>query len=199
MGAGMPTTLRFALPVALLLAAATTARAESKPDADNYAWQVAATDATLMTAAFAGFSLEGKDASLGYVASNTLMTVGGIGYFLGAPIVHIAHKRYGRAGVSIAIRTGLPMIAGVVAAQFKSCSPNEFLCGLEEFGTGFAVGAVVAAVVDSTLIAPWSSKSAVESEEPPVAVAPRAPARLSISPRLVATPDIAMLGVGGRF
>src|SRR6185503_17370067 len=61
MRAGMATTIRFALPVALLLAAATTARAESNPAADNYAWQVAATDATLIGAAVAGFSLEGKD------------------------------------------------------------------------------------------------------------------------------------------
>lgn len=193
----MPTSIRFALPVALLLAATASARADSKPAADNYGWQVAATDATLISAAFAGFSLEGKDGSLNYVPSNTLMAVGGIGYFLGAPIVHIAHKRYGRAGVSIAIRTGLPMFAGVVASQFKSCSPSEFLCGLEEFGTGFAVGAVAAAVVDSALIAPWSSKSTAEPE--PLAVAPRAPARPIISPRLVATPDIAMLGIGGQF
>ena len=196
----MPTTIRFALPVALLLAVASFARAESKPApaADNYAWQVAATDATLMSAAFAGFSLEGKDGSLNYIPSNTMMAVGGIGYFLGGPIVHIAHKHYGRAGVSLAIRTGLPMAFGVVAAQFKSCSPNEILCGLDEFATGFAVGAVTAAVVDSTLIAPWSSKSTAEPE-PPVAVTPRTSARLSLSPRLVATPDIAMLGVGGRF
>jgi len=159
---------------------------------------VAATDATLIGAAFTGFSLEGRDASIDYVASNTLMAVGGIGYFVGAPIVHIAHKRYGRAGVSLAIRTGLPMALGVFAAQFKSCNPNDLFCGLDEFATGFAVGAVAAAVVDSTLIAPWSSKSAAEPE-PPVAATPRAPARLSVSPRLVATPDIAMLGVGGQF
>ena len=196
----MATTIRLALPVALLLAATASARAESKPAADNYGWQVAATDATLIGAAFAGFSLEGKDGSLNYVPSNTLMAVGGIGYFLGGPIVHIAHKRYGRAGVSIAIRTGLPIFGGAIAARFATCNPNELqlLCGMDEFAMGFAIGAVAAAVVDSTLIAPWSSRSAAEPE-PPVAVAPRAPARLTISPRLVATPDIAMLGVGGQF
>ena len=194
----MATTIRFALPVALLLAAASSARAESKPAADNYAWQVAATDATLIGAAVAGFSLEGKDGSLNYIPSNTLMAVGGIGYFLGGPLVHIAHKHYGRAGISAAIRAGLPIFAGAVAARFATCSPNEILCGLDEFAMGFAAGAVAAAVVDSTLIAPWSSRSVAEPE-PPVAVAPRAPARLTISPRLVATPDIAMLGVGGQF
>ena len=194
----MPTTIRFALPVAILLAAAASARAESKPAADNYAWQVAATDATLIGAAFAGFSLAGKDASLNHAASNTLMTVGGIGYFVGAPIVHIVNKRYGRAGVSAAIRAGLPMAFGVFAAQFATCDSKTLFCGMDEFAAGFAVGAVAAAVVDSTLIAPWSSRSTAEPE-PPVAAAPRAPARLSISPRVVATPDIAMVGVGGRF
>jgi hypothetical protein len=193
----MPTTIRFVLPVALLLAATASARAESKPAADNYGWQVAATDATLLGAAFTGFSLEGRDASIDYVASNTLMAVGGIGYFVGAPIVHLAHKRYGRAGVSIAIRTGLPMALGAFAAQFATCSPQALFCGMDEFATGFAVGAVAAAVVDSTLIAPWSSKSAVEPE--PVAGVSRAPARPSISPRLVATPGLAMLGIGGQF
>jgi hypothetical protein len=183
----MPTTIRFVLPVALLLAATASARAESKPAADNYGWQVAATDATLLGAAFTGFSLEGRDASIDYVASNTLMAVGGIGYFVGAPIVHLAHKRYGRAGVSIAIRTGLPMALGAFAAQFATCSPQALFCGMDEFATGF----------DSTLIAPWSSKSAVEPE--PVAGVSRAPARPSISPRLVATPGLAMLGIGGQF
>src|SRR5262245_10064440 len=95
------TTIRFALPVVLLLAAAPGARAESEPAApvapaasNSYAWQVLAANAAAIGIGAAGFSLEGKDGSLNYIPTNTMMGVGIGGYFLGGTVVHAAHGRW---------------------------------------------------------------------------------------------------------
>ncbi len=194
----MTRTIRFALPVALLLAAATGARAQTPPadGGSNYRWQVATTDAAAIGAGLTGFALEGRDGALGYVPSNALMGIGIGGYFLGGPIVHMAHKEYARAGVSLLVRLALPIVGGAIGGRFATCTPDQFLCGLEEMGKGMEVGAVVAAVVDSLLIT-WDRTPAAEPERIPTAS--RAPAGLLISPRLVATPNVAIAGVGGRF
>jgi hypothetical protein len=194
------TMIRVALPIALLLAA-TTARAQSEPaPISSYRWQAATADAVAVTAAVAGFSLEGTDGSLDYVPSNMLMGIGIGGYYLGAPIVHAAHRHFGRAGVSLALRVGLPVLGGAIGSQFANCGPNEFLCGLDEFGKGFAAGAAAAVFVDNVLL--FLLPSADETPDHAVTTV-RSPARpassLQIEPRLAAAPNAAMLGVGGRF
>jgi hypothetical protein len=194
----MTTTIRFALPVALLLAVASSARAQTPPadGESNYRWQVAATDAAVIGAGLAGFALEGRDGGLGYVPSNTLMGIGIGGYFLGAPIVHLAHKEYARAGISLLVRFGLPIVGAAIGARFATCTPDQFLCGFEEMGKGMEVGAVAAAVVDTVLI---TSDRMPAAEPERIPTASRAPAGPLISPRLVATPNAAIVGVGGRF
>jgi len=196
----MRTTIRLALPVALLLAASVARAESSEPGGGDtsYRWQVATTDAILMGTAIAGFSLEGKDASLDYVASNTMMTVGGFGYLLGAPIVHATHGRWGRAGLSLLLRVAIPATGATIGAVIgkATCTPGEWFCGLDEMGKGVAVGAVVAAVVDSVLIASPRTARELETER---TVARRPSAGASLSPQLVATPNLALVGLGGRF
>jgi hypothetical protein len=188
--------IRFALPVALLLAA-TAARAQSEPaPISSYRWQAVTADAVAMSAAIAGFSLEGKDGSLNYVPSNTMMGLGIVGYYLGAPTVHAAHRHFGRAGVSLALRVGLPLVGGAIGARMATCSPSEWLCGLEEFGAGFAVGAAAAVVVDNVLL---FSLPTSDAEPERTASAARPTRGLHIEPRLAAGPNATMLGVGGRF
>jgi hypothetical protein len=188
-------TIRRALGMAVLLAAA-NAHAESEPaDAGGgYRWQVAATDAGVIAAAAAGFALEGRG-FLDNVPSNMLMGVASAGYFLGAPVVHLAHREYGRAGISIILRVGLPIVGGAIGARLASCSRDEWLCGLDEFAKGFALGAVTAAIVDSAFVAPGSPSHV----EPDRVVARRPPPAVRLSPRLVAAPNVALLGVGGSF
>ena len=198
MRADMIKTIRIALPVALLLAA-TSARAQSEAAAAaGYRWQVAATDVAAIGAAAAGFALEGRDGALGYVPSNTLMGVGIGGYFLGAPIVHLTHDEYARAGLSLLARVALPVVGAAIGARFATCAPNGYqaLCGLEEMGRGMQVGAVVAAVVDSAFITAGSTS---ETAPERIAAAPRPRAGVGITPRLAATPNAAMLGIGGQF
>jgi hypothetical protein len=195
------TTIRIALPIALLLAAA-TARAQSEPSpaARSYHWQATVADAAAMTSAVAGFSLEGKDGALGYVPSNTLMTVGISGYFLGAPIIHAANKHYGRGAASLVMRVGLPIVGAWVASRFTDCTPDKFLCGLEELGKGMMTGAAVAVVIDNVLLHALSGDDAEPAPAPvPVAARPRAPTTFTLAPRLAAGPNAAMFGVGGQF
>jgi len=193
-----PTTIRFALPIAILLAAA-AARAQSEPSPTrSYRWQTTAADAAAVSAAVAGFALEGKDGALGYVPSNTLMTIGISGYFLGAPIVHVANKHYGRAAASLALRVGLPIVGAAIGARFADCTGDRFLCGLDEMGKGMMAGAAAAVVVDNVLLYALSANDAA-TESAPVAARPRSLAGLSLTPRLAAAPDAAMLGVGGQF
>jgi len=192
----MITPLRLALTAAVVLAAS-TARARSQPseDAGGYRWQIAATDVAFIGAAAGGLALEGRGV-LDNLPSNMLMGIGIPGYFLGAPVVHVAHREYGRAGISLALRLGLPILGGAIGARFASCTPGEWLCGLDEFGKGFATGAIVAAIVDTALIAPGARADA----EPEAALAARPPAaRMTVAPRLVAAPNVAMLGLGGSF
>jgi hypothetical protein len=192
----MSTPLRLALTAAVLLAAS-TARAQSQPteEAGGYRWQIAATDVAFIGATAGGLALEGRGV-LDNLPSNMLMGIGIPGYFLGAPIVHVAHREYGRAGVSLALRLGLPILGGAIGARFASCTPGEWLCGLDEFGKGFATGAVVAAILDTAFVAP----GARTTEEPEsVAVARPHAARTTVAPRLVAAPNVAMLGLGGSF
>jgi hypothetical protein len=194
----IPATIRFALPIALLLAA-TTARAQSEPaPTGSYRWQATATDAAAVTAAVAGFALEGKDRALGNVPSNAMMTIGISGYFLGAPIVHVANKHYGRAAVSLALRVGLPILGGAIGARSADCTADQFLCGLEEMGKGMMIGGAAAVVVDNLLLYALPGDDAA-AEPAPVAARPRSEAGLSLTPRLAAGPNAAMLGVGGQF
>lgn len=192
----MSTPLRLALTAAVLLAASTArAQSQSAEDAGGYRWQIAATDVAFIGATAGGLALEGRGV-LDNLPSNMLMGIGIPGYFLGAPIVHVAHREYGRAGVSLALRLGLPILGGAIGARFASCTPGEWLCGLDEFGKGFATGAVVAAILDTAFVAP----GARTTEEPEsVAVARPHAARTTVAPRLVAAPNVAMLGLGGSF
>src|SRR3954463_1064580 len=105
------------------LAAAPSARGQTAPadGGNSYRWQVAATGPPVIGAGLAGFALEGRDGALGYVPSNMLMGIGIGGYFLGGPIVHLAHKEYARAGVSLLVRLGLPMVGGAIGARFATC------------------------------------------------------------------------------
>ena len=203
----MTDTIRLALAVALLLASA-SARAQSEPAAtgESYRWQIATTDAVLISTATLGFSIEGPHGSASYVPSHTMIAVGGVGYFLGAPIVHLAHKQYARAGASLALRVGLPILGAVIGNRAASCSgSHDDWCGLDQAADGFWAGAVAAAVLDSLVITPGPTPAAEPARIPTAAqperapTAARAPEGVHLAPRLVAAPNLAMIGLGGQF
>lgn len=133
------------------------------------------------------------------VLSNGLLLAGGFGYLLGGPAVHVAHERYGRAVGSLALRFALPIVGAGIGAMLATCSGNELVCGGGEMAAGMAAGVVAASAIDVGFIAAGSWPDRPAPARPAPAPMP-APGRLSsISPRLVATPELAFVGVGGRF
>jgi hypothetical protein len=84
----------------------------------------------------------------------------GVGtYLLGAPIIHLLHRRPGRALGSLALRAGLPLGAALLleASHKNSCPSSSTQCddlsGLGLFVGGIIGGAVVASVLDTALLA----------------------------------------------
>lgn len=170
------------------------ARVDRPPPGTGYHLQMLAVDAASITTAITGFAVEANHYNPR--VSDVLVGAGMGGYVLGGPIVHLAHRQYGRAGISLALRVGLPIVGGLVGLSTATCHPDEWLCGVGELAAGFAIGSAAAVVIDNAFIVP-SGHSTVDAG--PVAATARPSAALRIAPRLVAAPNVAVFGVGGQF
>ena len=192
----MPLT-RLLVVTSLLAGLAGVARAEDgavDPAVRNYHLQIAATDVVAAGAFFGGNALESESNPTGDV----LMAGGGLTYALGGPLVHVAHRNYGRAAISVGLRVLLPIVGANVGVAFSSCDRGKdfgSLCYLDDMAAGFLVGAAVAATADNLLVTPWTMPGA-ETTGPRVA---HATPSLSLTPRIVATQDRAVFALGGRF
>jgi hypothetical protein len=113
------------------------------------------------------------------------------GYFLGGPIVHMAHGEYWRAIGSLGLRIGAP-IAGAFLGAGLLCQNRggEWGC-LGEALLGLIAGALAAAAIDASAIA-WE-KVPVEKQKP------KAFAPTAFTPLLLPREGGAELGVGFRF
>jgi hypothetical protein len=116
---------------------------QSEPEID-YRWQIFLADSASLA-----FALSGSEKGV---------TVGALGYLLAAPIVHLAHDEGGRAGLSLALRLGLPIVAasaGAALTKHACADPDD--CdddgSLEGAILGFGLGMLTAMVVDTVLIA----------------------------------------------
>jgi hypothetical protein len=146
----------------------------------DYRYQLLATDA----------------ASIGLMLSfnKTAATAGGVGYLLGAPIIHGAHDEGGRALASFGIRLGGPVAGFLLTAALLTaheCNPDRD-DGCDNSGDipllvlGTIVGAAAAVVIDDVLIAK-----------------PRTITRqvgLSLAPTVMVDRDRrTSIGIGGQF
>jgi hypothetical protein len=190
----MPNTFARLLTLASLTCGlAGVARAEdapSDPSVRDYHLQILATDVGAAGAFIGGNALENKLGATGDV----VMVAGGVTYALGGPVVHVAHGNYGRAAISLGLRVLLPIVGANVGVAFSSCDRNQTfanLCYLDDMAAGFLVGAATAAAADNLLVTPWTTAT--------TETAPARTTRLSLSPRIVANQDRAILGLGGRF
>ena len=171
-------------------------RVETPPPGTGYHLEVLAIDAASLTTAITGGVIEGNHAYSPRV-SDVLLGAGVSGYVLGGPIVHLAHRQYGRAGISLALRVGLPMLGAVVGLSTASCRPDEWFCGVGQAAAGVAIGSAAAMVIDNMFVVPSAHHSSLDPA--PVAARARPSAALRVAPRLVAAPNVAVLGVGGQF
>jgi hypothetical protein len=107
----------------------------------------------------------------------------GIGTFiLAGPIVHAAHRRWGRMGLSLAARTALPF-AGLMVGAGGCTQGGDCASGL----IGLTVlGMVAASIVDASALA----------YEP---ITPPASARPTVQPALSLARDRLWLGASGMF
>jgi hypothetical protein len=171
-------------------------RADTPLPSTGYHLQMLAVDAASVASALTGFAIEG-DHQYNPRVSEVLRGAGMGGYALGGPIVHLAHRQYGRAGISLALRVGLPILGAAVGAWSATCHPDEWFCGVGEAVAGFAIGSAAAIGIDNAFVVPSAGPSTVDPG--PVAATAHPSAGLRLAPRLVATPNVAVLGAGGQF
>jgi hypothetical protein len=109
-------------------------------------------------------------------------------YVLGAPVVHAAHDRWGRALGSTALRLGMPLLGGMIGASIHPGDNHDDWSGL--IG-GIMVGMVVAMVADTAVLSAGASEP---PREPNTRVA-----RSSWGPMVHAGRNQVSAGIGGAF
>lgn len=114
---------------------------------------------------------------LGPISQHAELTAYGVtGYFLAAPIVHLAHGRGAQAAQSLALRVGLPFFAGflgyklgpsdTVCASYGSldgapsapgggCGDEGSIVGM---GLGILAGGITAMVLDATYLTHYEKR-----------------------------------------
>jgi hypothetical protein len=141
---------------AALAVSASTIQSASAEDR-WYGWQPMLTDAASVTFMLGSIKYVSRPAAL--------LSLGVGGYVLGSPTVHAAHGNWGRAGVSLGLRVGLPTLGFVIAAKATSRRHGQFSDHEMSGGiVGAALGVIAAAVIDYA----WLSKQTISAPAPRV-------------------------------
>lgn len=140
--------LRVGLVASLLCLLPSVARAEDRAapvetEPHWYGWQPLVADASALTLTWAAVRATG-DAGVPVFTS----------YFIAAPVVHLAHKQWGAAAGSLALRLIVPITTAVILQ--RDCSDYEG-CELQSAATGFMVGMGVASLIDAFALS-WEPK-----------------------------------------
>ena len=131
-----------------------------------YGWQTLAIDAAAITLVFGALALQEDD------ASPLIGVLGAATYGIGAPVVHVVHRNYGRALGSLGMRVLAPIAIGLIGVQLEDCSGDELFCGAAGLVIGGLIGISGAMAVDSAALA----------YETPRAPAPSAASTFVVSP-----------------
>jgi hypothetical protein len=189
-----------ALAAVVLVSVANPAHAEESTlqpavtmKAEWYGWQTLLVDSVTLGT----IPLElGSSVSFAKTPSASYLLVGSLsGYALGAPLVHAAHGHWQRGLADLGLHVGALAVGGLVGGAAggmpTSCDVKLAGCFTQSNNSvmvGAMLGAVLASVVDSSLLA-WDAKPREAAEE-------RAP---RWSPTAVALPGGAVGGVAGTF
>ncbi|MBA3454560.1 MAG: hypothetical protein H0T42_15835 [Deltaproteobacteria bacterium] len=117
------------------------------------------------------------------------MMVGALGFtsfVTTAPVIHFAHGNVGRGFLSLGARILLPAVVGSTLAVGLNLEEHDDAYGTA-MGTGFAVGAVAAIVLDWFVLTPSTVRRAAEHPVPHVA------------PTFSASTEHVFLGLGGSL
>lgn len=151
-------------------------------EATWYGWQVLIADVATV-----GLTVTAANTD----ASDVLIPAAFGNYLLAAPVIHAAHGNWGRAGLSLGVRTVIPVATGGIFYAASRCDPPSTSNPDADPGWcfdgvaaafGAVLGAVVASAVDSSAIA-WKRQQPAPT----------------IAPTLGVTKTAAWLGVAGQF
>lgn len=169
-------------------------RAAPESTARNwYGWEIVAADATsgLAVAVAAGILR---------VDIGEAILIGGIGYLVGGPIVHLANGEGGGAARSLGLRLLLPVAVGALGAGIGALAAGDgrsVLCSSER-----ACGALFGGIIGVGIAIPiamaidWGNAS---TSLPPSSPASTGSHEASLTPLVVVTPDIKAMMLVGRF
>lgn len=135
-----------------------------------YGWQTILVDAGTVALAFATMTpgCDGCGREVGVVSATVFVA----GYALGAPIVHVAHGRPLTGLGSFGLRVVLPVLGAYIGLAAVPCPPSrEEGCGLGALPLGFAIGAMVASVIDAAALA-WEERPVVAETPAAISFAP---------------------------
>jgi hypothetical protein len=122
-------------------------------------------------------------------------SVGAFGYALGGPIIHLAHGHAGKAGGSLGLRLGAPVVGVLIGFGIDDCERTnghreDEWCGFEGAIGGFIVGIALAVLVDAAVIA---------NEDVEAGVPHRAETGVRLRPDIRVANNRAQLSLAGSF
>ena len=139
------------------LAVATTARAQPQPEPDpglettSYRNTTMLVDALSIGAIGLAFASEGPGGRDSRV-TGPLFIAGAIGGVWIVPIIHGMRGHSDRAVGSWLLRQGAMGAGMLIGMATATCTPDEFLCGVDRLGPGLLAGLVVASILDAALL-----------------------------------------------
>ncbi len=146
-----------------------------------YGGQIFIVDAAAAASLGLGVALEKSNSD-----DSALALAGVLGYWLGGPVVHIAHGHVFRALGSAGIRFFAPGVGGAVGLLASACV-GLARCDGTPITLGVITGALVASAIDGFALAYDEKKPA------------RAPVSLVLVPTFAPIPHGFSLGVAGSF
>jgi hypothetical protein len=139
-----------------------------------YGWQTLLTDAGAITLTIALTASADEHDDAAVIGA---FVIGASAFALGAPIVHVAHGHWGKAGISLALRLGLSLIGGAIGAGVGADSCSQYVYDHEGCAVGYGVlgliaGATTALIVDAAGLArePAPAPAPVPARNDPVFV-----------------------------
>lgn len=139
------------------------------PERRWYGWQTLSIDGAATAMGLAALALVSSDgATRSDGIADGLLLGGAVAYGAGGPTVHLIHRHPWQALGSFGMRAGLPIVSGALGRLTETCPPPDGSdygnCGLGGLLIGASAGALLAIVLDNSLLAWEQPRSEVEEQ-----------------------------------